>query len=177
MTNTVILDPTKPFETEELIRLRIVQRRRLAEFPDWMMPELPALGAASVSNTPVHPARAEMFVRDFIRERIREHKAILEEDVASGGAVGNSAAEVGEFLAAWHVVMSTDEDFQTRETPLAALLSKVRNDQPRTNPSDESKLRAGFALLPVMRELVSLLDLADLLAGDGYRDTRVKRVG
>jgi hypothetical protein len=172
----VILDPTKPFETEELIRLRIVQRRRLAEFPDWMMPELPALGAASVSNTPVHPARAEMFVRDFIRERIREHKAILEEDVASGGAVGNSAAEVGEFLAAWHVVMSTDEDFQTRETPLAALLSKVRNDQQRTNPSDESKLRAAFALLPVMRELVSLLDLADLLAGDGYRDTRVKRV-
>jgi hypothetical protein len=117
-----------------------------------------------------------MFVRDFIRERIREHKAILEEDVASGGAVGNSAAEVGEFLAAWHVVMSTDEDFQTRETPLAALLSKVRNDQQRTNPSDESKLQAGFALLPVMRELVSLLDLADLLAGDGYRDTRVKRV-
>ena len=118
-----------------------------------------------------------MFVRDFIRERIREHKAILEEDVASGGAVGNSAAEVGEFLAAWHVVMSTDEDFQTRETPLAALLSKVRNDQQRTNPSDESKLRAAFALLPVMRELVSLLDLADLLAGDGYRETRVKRVG
>jgi hypothetical protein len=56
------------------------------EFPDWMMPKLPAPGAESVSNTLVHPTRAEMFVRNVIRERVRELKASSEEDVASGGA-------------------------------------------------------------------------------------------
>jgi hypothetical protein len=154
MANIAIFDPTRPFETEELIALRGEQRRLLAGFPDWVFRYVLAAGAASVTVLPLHPARAEMFVREFIRERMEDHKAVLAEWLPGTASVGTSAAEIGQFLITWHEVMSADEDFRTRNTPFQPLTSKVTQEEAYARPPIDLQAAAS-ALFPVMTELAS----------------------
>ena len=154
MANAAIFDPTKPFETEELIELRGEQRRLLAGFPDWVFHYVLAAGATSVAVLPLHPARAETVVREFIRERMEDHKAVMETWLPRA-SVGTGAVEIGQFLMIWHEAMNTDEDFRTRNTPFQPLTSKV-NQEERYARAPSDLQGAASALLPVMTELMRL---------------------
>jgi hypothetical protein len=149
------LNPLAPFVDDALIELRVKQRKLLAGIPDWVVEGL--LHNMATTDRPLSSigGRAEQRLRELAATEMVGAQVVLER---AGKAA--AAGEVLDVLDQW--VNSAGGDaaellegtFETLRSELAAM------------PGPDEDLRP-------MNRMVVLLDLADRVATDGYRDARL----
>lgn len=156
---TTTPDPTKPFETDELFELRASQRRLLLNIPSGCLPES-RQAQLSLPDATVRRASAEMWVRRAADSR---WTSVRQDD-----EIATWLDRLLDFAAAKHLV---DQELGGLHAILGGHLSGLARDLDATISSMAGKIPgpAERALL----EIVPYLDLADQLAGDGFRDPRI----
>lgn len=149
------LNPLDPFVDEELVTLRVQQRRLLAAIPDWVIDGL--LHGMPKTELPLSTAggRAELRLRQLAAEELRGAHPVIER---AGKAV--AAGEVLDVMDQW--VAGAGGDAASLVTEIVDTLRAELADM----PTPEEDLRP-------MNRMVVLLDLADRAATDGYRDARL----
>jgi hypothetical protein len=150
-----VLDPLAPFVDEPLINLRAAQRKRLADVPDWVIQGL--LHGIPTTEVPLSDVggRAERRIREMATaEMIGAH------DVFERAGKAAAAAEVLAVMAQWIGKAGGDAALLVQE--LMATLETELGDMPRAEED-----------IKPMSRMVVLLDLADRVATDGYRDPRL----
>jgi hypothetical protein len=149
------LDPLDPFVDAELVALRVRQRKLLADIPDWVVSGL--LHGVPKTELPLSTAggRAERRLRELATEELRGAQPVIER---AGKAV--AAGEVLDVIEQW--TRSAGGDAGALLTEVVAALQEELADMP--GPDED---------LRPMNRMVVLLDLADRVATDGYRDARL----
>ena len=149
------LNPLAPFVDDELVALRVQQRRLLADIPDWVVDGL--LHGMPTTELPLSTAggRAEKRLRELARDELVGAHAVIER---AGRAL--AAGEVLDVVDQW--VQSAGGDAAALLTDIVGALRLELADMP--GPDDD---------LRSMHTMVVLLDLADRAATDGYRDPRL----
>ena len=149
------LNPLAPFVDDSLVSLRAMQRKRLADVPDWVIDGL--LHGIPTTELPLSDVggRAERRIREMATaEMIGAH------DVFERAGKAAAAAEVLEVMKQWIRKAGGDAALLVKE--LMVTLNEELDDMPR----EEEDLKP-------MSRMVVLLDLADRVATDGYRDPRL----
>lgn len=149
------IDPLEPFVDEPLVALRAAQRKRLADIPDWVIDGL--LHGIPPTELPLSDVggRAERRIRELATEAM-----IGGHDVFVRAGKAAAAAEVLAVMSQWIKAAGGDAAALIEETMVT--LSAELDDMPRAIED----------LRPLSR-IVVLLDLADRVATDGYRDPRL----
>lgn len=149
------LDPLAPFVDDTLVSLRAVQRKRLADVPDWVIDGL--RHGIPPTELPLSEVggRAERRIRELATAEMVGAHEVFER---AGRAA--AAAEVLAVMEQWAGRAGGD----------AALLVESIMGTLRLELADMP--RAEEDLKPMAR-MVVLLDLADRVATDGYRDQRL----
>ena len=149
------LDPLAPFVDDSLVSLRAAQRKVLADVPDWVIDGL--LHGIPPTELPLSDVggRAERRIREMATaEMLGAHNVL---DRAGKAA---AAAEVLAVMRQWIGNAGGDAAMLVQE--VMTTLNQELADMPR---EDED--------LKPMTRMVVLLDLADRVATDGYRDPRL----
>lgn len=163
------LDTTRPFLTEDLLKLRVEQRRLRANLPDWLIERIERVRPKKPPAPPFQAARAEWAVRVFAKGRIEQIPDVIE--YVARGVAYNVARDIDQYLSEWTRAITGDRSLVMPGDPLASMgahFYKQEEDVVR-DPVDP---KAELPLYAILREITSLLDLADVLAGDGYWDGR-----
>ena len=149
------LDPLAPFVDDSLVALRAVQRKRLADVPDWVIDGL--RHGIPHTQLPLSDVggRAERRIREMATAEMAGNQAVFER---AGKAA--AASEVLAVMSQWIRAAGGDAALLVEE--LMATLTKELDDMPRASED-----------LKPMSRMVVLLDLADRVATDGYRDARL----
>ena len=149
------LNPLDPFVDEELVALRVHQRMVLADIPDWVIDGL--LHGLPKTELPLSTAggRAERRLRQLATDELRG----AQHDIARAGRAV-AAGEVLDVIDQW--VGRAGGDAAELLTEIVETLRIERADM----PSADEDLRP-------MNRMVVLLDLADRVSTDGYRDPRL----
>jgi hypothetical protein len=149
------LDPLAPFVDDSLVSLRAAQRKRLADVPDWVIDGL--RHGIPPTELPLSDVggRAERRIREMATaEMLGAH------DVFERAGKAAAAAEVLAVMTQWIGNAGGDAALLVEE--LMATLRNELDDMPRVEED-----------LKPMSRMVVLLDLADRVATDGYRDPRL----
>jgi hypothetical protein len=154
-TAVPFLNPLDPFVDNELVALRVQQRKLLADIPDWVVDGL--LHGIARTELPLSDVggRAERRLRQLATAELLGAHPVLER---AGKAA--AAGEVLQVMEQWIRAAGGDaaslieEIITTLENELAAM------------PGPDEDLRP-------MNRMVVLLDLADRASTDGYRDPRL----
>ena len=149
------LNPLAPFVDDELVTRRVQQRMLLADIPDWVIDGL--LHGLPKTELPLSTAggRAERRLRELAADELQGAQPEL---ARAGRAV--AAGEVLDVIDQW--VGSAGGDAAALLSEIVDTLRAERDDM----PAAEEDLR------PIHR-MVVLLDLADRVSTDGYRDPRL----
>lgn len=149
------LDPLAPFVDDTLVSLRAVQRKRLADVPDWVIEGL--RHGIPPTELPLSEVggRAERRIRELATAEMMGAHEVFER---AGRAA--AAAEVLAVMEQW--VGRAGGDAALLVEAIMATLRLERDDMPRAEED-----------LKPMARMVVLLDLADRVATDGYRDPRL----
>lgn len=149
------LDPMAPFVDDTLVCLRADQRKRLADVPDWVIDGLRhGIPATELPLSDVG-GRAERRIREMATAEMLGAHHVFER--------AGKAAAAAEVLAVMHQwVSNAGGDAALLVEELMATLSAELADIPRAEED-----------LKPMSRMVVLLDLADRVATDGYRDPRL----
>jgi hypothetical protein len=149
------LDPLAPYVDESLVSLRAAQRKLLADVPDWVINGL--LHGIPRTELPLSDVggRAERRIREMATEEMRDAHAML----ARAGKAA-AAAEVLAVMAQWINNAGGDAALLVQE-----LMTTLRQELADMPTAQED--------LEPMSRMVVLLDLADRVATDGYRDPRL----
>lgn len=149
------LDPLSPFVDDPLVTLRAAQRKLLADVPDWVIDGLRhGIPETEVPLSDVG-GRAERRIREMATAEM-----IGAQDVFERAGKAAAAAEVLAVMNQWIRRAGGDAALLVQE--LMVTLTEELGDMPRA----EEDLRP-------MSRMVVLLDLADRVATDGYRDPRL----
>ena len=150
------LDPMAPFVDDSLVALRAAQRKLLADVPDWVIAGL--LHGIPPTEQPLSDVggRAERRIREMATAEMLGAHEVFER---AGKAA--AAAEVLAVMDQWTRGAGGDAALLVQE--LMATLREELADMPRPDEED----------LKPMSRMVVLLDLADRVATDGYRDPRL----
>jgi hypothetical protein len=149
------LDPLAPFVDDSLVALRAEQRQRLADVPDWVIDGL--RHGIPHTELPLSDVggRAERRIRELATaEMLGAH------DVFERAGTAAAAAEVLAVMRQWVSAAGGDAALLVEE--LMTTLKAELDDMPRASED-----------LKPMSRMVVLLDLADRVATDGYRDARL----
>ena len=149
------LDPLAPFVDDTLVSLRAVQRKRLADVPDWVIDGL--RHGIPPTELPLSEVggRAERRIRELATaEMVGAHEVFERAGKAA------AAAEVLAVMEQW--VGRAGGDAALLVEAIMATLRLELDDMPRAEED-----------LKPMARMVVLLDLADRVATDGYRDPRL----
>jgi hypothetical protein len=149
------LDPLAPFVDDSLVSLRAAQRKLLADVPDWVIDGL--LHGIPPTELPLSDVggRAERRLREMATaEMLGAH------DVLNRAGKAAAATEVLAVMTQWIDNAGGDAALLVQE--LMTTLGEEMADIPR---EDED--------IKPMNRMVVLLDLADRVATDGYRDPRL----
>jgi hypothetical protein len=151
----VTLNPLAPFVDDDLVALRVQQRMLLADIPDWVIDGL--LHGLPKTELPLSTAggRAERRLRQLATDELRGAQPAI---ARAGRAV--AADEVLAVIDQW--VRSAGGDAGALLTEIIDALRAEREDMP--TPDED---------LRPMNRMVVLLDLADRVSTDGYRDPRL----
>lgn len=149
------LDPLAPFVDDTLVSLRAVQRKRLADVPDWVIDGL--RHGIPPTELPLSEVggRAERRIRELATAEMMGAHEVFER---AGKAA--AAAEVLAVMEQW--VGRAGGDAALLVEAIMATLRLELDDMPRAEED-----------LKPMARMVVLLDLADRVATDGYRDPRL----
>lgn len=149
------LDPLAPFVDDTLVSLRAAQRKRLADVPDWVIDGL--RHGIPPTELPLSEVggRAERRIRELATAEMMGAHAVFER---AGKAA--AAAEVLAVMEQW--VGRAGGDAALLVEAIMATLRLELDDMPRAEED-----------LKPMARMVVLLDLADRVATDGYRDPRL----
>jgi hypothetical protein len=149
------LDPLAPFVDESLVSLRAAQRKRLADIPDWVIGGL--LHGIPTTELPLSDVggRAERRIREMATAEMLGAQEVFER---AGKAA--AAAEVLAVMEQWIRKAGGDAALLVQE------LMVTLNEELADMPSAEEDIKP-------MSRMVVLLDLADRVATDGYRDPRL----
>jgi hypothetical protein len=149
------LDPLAPFVDDSLVTLRAQQRKRLADVPDWVIEGL--RHGIPRTELPLSDVggRAERRIREMATAEMEGASDVFER---AGKAA--AAAEVLAVMEQWIAVAGGDAALLVEE--LMRTLRAELDDMPRASED-----------LKPMSRMVVLLDLADRVATDGYRDPRL----
>jgi len=149
------LNPLAPFVDNELVALRVHQRMLLADIPDWVIDGL--LHGLPKTELPLSTAggRAERRLRELATDELLGAQPAI---ARAGRAV--AAGEVLDVIDQW--VRGAGGDAGALLTEIVETLRGERADM----PTPEEDLRP-------MNRMVVLLDLADRVSTDGYRDPRL----
>lgn len=149
------LDPLAPFVDDTLVTLRAVQRKRLADVPDWVIDGL--RHGIPPTELPLSEVggRAERRIRELATAEMMGAHEVFER---AGKAA--AAAEVLAVMEQW--VGRAGGDAALLVEAIMATLRAELDDMPRAEED-----------LKPMSRMVVLLDLADRVATDGYRDPRL----
>lgn len=149
------LDPLAPFVDDSLVSLRAVQRKRLADVPDWVIDGL--RHGIPPTELPLSEVggRAERRIRELATAEMMGAHEVFER---AGKAA--AAAEVLAVMEQW--VGRAGGDAALLVEAIMATLRVELDDMPRAEED-----------LKPMSRMVVLLDLADRVATDGYRDPRL----
>ncbi len=149
------LDPLAPFVDDTLVSLRAVQRKRLADVPDWVIDGL--RHGIPPTELPLSEVggRAERRIRELATAEMMGAHEVLER---AGKAA--AAAEVLAVMEQW--VNRAGGDAALLVETIMVTLRLELEDMPRAEED-----------LKPMARMVVLLDLADRVATDGYRDPRL----
>jgi hypothetical protein len=152
MTN---LDPMAPFVDDSLVSLRATQRKRLADIPDWVIEGL--RHGIPQTELPLSDVggRAERRIREMATAEM-----LGAQDVFERAGKAAAAAEVLAVMSQWVASAGGDAALLVEE------LMKTLRGELDDMPAAEEDLRP-------MSRMVVLLDLADRVATDGYRDARL----
>lgn len=149
------LDPMAPFVDDPLVVLRAAQRKRLADIPDWVIDNL----RHGIPHTEVPLSdvggRAERRIREMATAEM-----LGAQDVFERAGKAAAAAEVLAVMRQWVAAAGGDAALLVEE--LMTTLHAELDDMPRASED-----------LKPMSRMVVLLDLADRVATDGYRDARL----
>jgi hypothetical protein len=148
------LDPLAPF-VDSLVSLRATQRKRLADVPDWVIDGL--RHGIPRTEMPLSDVggRAERRIREMATaEMVGAH------DVFERAGKAAAASEVLAVMGQWITAAGGDAALLVEE--LMGTLRKELDDMPKAEED-----------LKPMGRMVVLLDLADRVATDGYRDPRL----
>lgn len=150
-----VLDPLAPFVDDTLVSLRAVQRKRLADVPDWVIDGL--RHGIPPTELPLSEVggRAERRIRELATAEMMGAHEVFER---AGKAA--AAAEVLAVMEQW--VDRAGGDAALLVEAIMATLRLELEDMPRAEED-----------LKPMARMVVLLDLADRVATDGYRDPRL----
>ncbi len=149
------LDPLAPFVDDSLVSLRAAQRKRLADVPDWVIDGL--RHGIPTTGLPLSDVggRAERRIREMATEEM-----LGAHDVFERAGKAAAAAEVLEVMTRWVAQAGGDAALLVEE--LMATLREELADMPAASED-----------IKPMSRMVVLLDLADRVATDGYRDPRL----
>lgn len=149
------LDPLAPFVDDSLVSLRAAQRKLLADVPDWVIDGL--RHGIPKTELPLSDVggRAERRIRELATAEMLGAHEVFER---AGKAA--AAAEVLAVMDQW--ISGAGGDAAVLVQELMVTLTAELADIPRA----EEDLRP-------MNRMVVLLDLADRVATDGYRDARL----
>ncbi len=149
------IDPLAPFVDESLVELRTAQRKLLAAVPDWVIDGL--LHGIPRTEPPLSDVggRAEYRIREMAREEMLGAHEVLER---AGKAA--AASEVLAVMTQW--IKNAGGDAALLMQEVMATLRDELADMPTAGEDLKS-----------MSRMVVLLDLADRVATDGYRDPRL----
>lgn len=149
------LDPMAPFVDDSLVALRAVQRKRLADVPDWVIENL--RHGIPHTELPLSDVggRAERRIREMATAEM-----LGAQDVFERAGKAAAAAEVLAVMRQWVTAAGGDAALLVEE--LMSTLTDELDDMPRASED-----------LKPMSRMVVLLDLADRVATDGYRDARL----
>jgi hypothetical protein len=144
-----------PFVDDPLVVLRAAQRKRLADIPDWVIDNL----RHGIPHTEVPLSdvggRAERRIREMATAEM-----LGAQDVFERAGKAAAAAEVLAVMRQWVAAAGGDAALLVEE--LMTTLHAELDDMPRASED-----------LKPMSRMVVLLDLADRVATDGYRDARL----
>jgi hypothetical protein len=149
------LNPLAPFVDDELVALRVKQRKLLADIPDWVVDGLLHGMATTELPLSVVGGRAERRLRELATAELHGAQPVLER---AGKAV--AAGEVLDVMEQW--VRAAGGDAASLIAEIVDTLQAELADMP--GPDED---------LRPMNRMVVLLDLADRTATDGYRDPRL----
>ena len=149
------LNPLAPFVDDELVALRVKQRKLLADIPDWVVDGL--LHGMATTDLPLSTVggRAERRLRELAAKEMVGAQAVLER---AGRAA--AAGEVLDVMEQWVRAAGGDA------ASLVAEIVETLRSELEAMPGPDEDLRP-------MNRMVVLLDLADRAATDGYRDPRL----
>jgi hypothetical protein len=149
------LDPLAPFVDDSLVTLRAAQRKRLADVPDWVIEDL--RHGIPHTELPLSDVggRAERRIREMATAEM-----LGAQDVFERAGKAAAAAEVLAVMGQWINAAGGDAALLVYE--LMVTLTAELDDMPRASED-----------LKPMSRMVVLLDLADRVATDGYRDPRL----
>jgi hypothetical protein len=149
------LDPMEPFVDDSLVTLRAAQRKRLADVPDWVIDDL--RHGIPHTELPLSDVggRAERRIREMATAEM-----LGAQDVFERAGKAAAAAEVLAVMGQWINAAGGDAALLVYE--LMVTLRNELDDMPRASED-----------LKPMSRMVVLLDLADRVATDGYRDARL----
>lgn len=158
-----------PFLNAELLALRRSQRTRLACIPNWLISNGPELTPTASPEAGWDRSRVEVFVRDFAEDEWHAAPPELVQLLELGRQANTVESVRAVWRQWWNCTSSSDQ-----QAPLENLAQRLTE---LATQSGTSALRADIAMkvLPPLYELIALLDLADSLADDGYRDPRLRR--
>jgi hypothetical protein len=144
-----------PFVDDTLVTLRAAQRKRLADVPDWVIDGL--RHGIPHTELPLSEVggRAERRIREMATAEMEGAHDVFER---AGKAA--AAAEVLAVMRQWIGAAGGDAALLVEE--LMVTLVGELDDMPRATED-----------LKPMARMVVLLDLADRVATDGYRDPRL----
>jgi hypothetical protein len=149
------LDPLVPFVDDLLVSLRAAQRKRLADIPDWVIEGL--LHGIPTTDLPLSDVggRAELRIREMATAEM-----LGAQDVFERAGKAAAAAEVLAVMTQW--IRKAGGDAAVLVEELMATLREELADMPKAEED-----------IKPMGRMVVLLDLADRVATDGYRDPRL----
>ncbi len=166
------LETSKPFLTEELLVQRREQRRFLADLPDWLLEDHSPVGLDVGPEMPAHAARVEAAYRAYVDEMRARYRDTL--DALALNRVQNEDLDAISYLRAWEstlfdlgIITASNEFF-----PSMFEYFKVRIDGKVSGTVDPAIVAP---ISEFLNAVIPALEMADVLADDGYRDHRIKR--
>jgi hypothetical protein len=164
------IDATKPFLTEALFMERVSQRTFLAHLPDWAV-QLRGYAYLASENppAPAQAAQCEETLRDYGKELITAHAKTF--DALGTDGTTNASAALIRYLQSW--TTPPNPNLSARDDALGYIAShfnSVGDSRPVVSNTELAEIKEALRLL------IPVLDIADALAGDGYRDPRLTRV-
>src|SRR5665213_1730911 len=115
--DTMNLETSKPFVTEELREQRREQRRFLASLPDWLLEEHGPVSLNSAPDLPTNAARLESSFRKYADRTREKYSATLASFALN--RVLNEDLDAVEYLRSWEGqlfdlgIITTSNDFFT----------------------------------------------------------------